>query len=143
MDHAPETQTVRLIVRYDGTGLSGWQRQRGVPTVQELRSIDGFKRRQARAYQAEWLAALDRVANLPTSELPPVDLIIRTSGKLRTNNFLLWASSHAQFYTTPALWTEFTRAELLTALRSVSANRAAGPDSVPGSDSSEPSDNGE
>ncbi len=35
MDHAPETQTVRLIVRYDGTGLSGWQRQRGVPTVQE------------------------------------------------------------------------------------------------------------
>ncbi len=27
--------TVRLIVRYDGTGLSGWQRQRGVPTVQE------------------------------------------------------------------------------------------------------------
>jgi tRNA pseudouridine38-40 synthase len=27
--------TVRLIVRYDGTGLSGWQRQRGVATVQE------------------------------------------------------------------------------------------------------------
>ncbi len=27
--------TLRLIVRYDGTGLSGWQRQRGVPTVQE------------------------------------------------------------------------------------------------------------
>lgn len=27
--------TVRLIVRYDGTGLSGWQRQRAVPTVQE------------------------------------------------------------------------------------------------------------
>lgn len=27
--------THRLIVRYDGTGLSGWQRQRGVPTVQE------------------------------------------------------------------------------------------------------------
>ncbi len=35
MDHAPETQTIRLIVRYDGTGLSGWQRQRGVATVQE------------------------------------------------------------------------------------------------------------
>ena len=31
----PPTQTIRLLVRYDGTGLSGWQRQRGVPTVQE------------------------------------------------------------------------------------------------------------
>lgn len=27
--------TIRLIVRYDGTGLAGWQRQRGVRTVQE------------------------------------------------------------------------------------------------------------
>jgi tRNA pseudouridine38-40 synthase len=31
--------TLRLIVRYDGTGLSGWQRQRGVETVQESLEI--------------------------------------------------------------------------------------------------------
>ena len=44
----------------------------GVPTERELRSIDGFKRRQARTYQSEWLAALDRVAELPKSKLPPL-----------------------------------------------------------------------
>ncbi|WIY81401.1 HRDC domain-containing protein [Propionimicrobium sp. PCR01-08-3] len=43
-----------------------------VPGVRELRLVDGFKRRQARAHQANWLAALDRVAQLPKNELPPV-----------------------------------------------------------------------
>ena len=61
-----------------------------------------------------------------TRDLPPVDLIIRTSGELRTSNFLLWESTHAEFYTTAALWPEFTRAELYAALRSVSSGRAAG-----------------
>ncbi|MFT3754943.1 MAG: polyprenyl diphosphate synthase [Pseudoxanthomonas sp.] len=65
-----------------------------------------------------------------TGELPPVDLIIRTSGELRTSNFLLWESTHADFYTTPALWPEFTRAELYAALRSVSASRATAPAEV-------------
>lgn len=41
-----------------------------LPTVRELRRIDGFKRRQARAHQSEWLAALERVAELPKSQLP-------------------------------------------------------------------------
>ena len=68
-----------------------------------------------------------------TSDLPPVDLIIRTSGELRTSNFLLWESTHAEFYTTAAPWPEFTRAELYSALRSVSSGRAAGPRPGPGS----------
>jgi undecaprenyl diphosphate synthase len=56
-------------------------------------------------------------AHLSTAELPPVDLIVRTSGEQRTSNFLLWESAHAQFYTTQALWPDFGRADLLVALR--------------------------
>lgn len=41
-----------------------------VPSPAELRRIVGFKRRQARQYESTWLAALDRVAALPRSELP-------------------------------------------------------------------------
>ena len=31
-------------------------------------------------------------------DLPPVDLLIRTSGELRLSNFLLWQSAYAEFY---------------------------------------------
>lgn len=43
-----------------------------VPTVRELRGIDGFKRRNARQQQDAWLAAMARVAELPANQLPPL-----------------------------------------------------------------------
>lgn len=55
-------------------------------------------------------------AAMQTADLPKVDLIIRTSGERRISNFLLWEGVHARFYTTPCLWPDFNRAELLRAL---------------------------
>lgn len=43
-----------------------------VPTRDQLRRIDGFKRRTARQYETSWLRALERVAELPSKELPPL-----------------------------------------------------------------------
>ncbi len=37
-----------------------------------LRTIDRFNRREARRFESSWLAAIQRVAALPRSELPPV-----------------------------------------------------------------------
>ncbi|GAA1373346.1 HRDC domain-containing protein [Luteococcus sanguinis] len=51
-------------------GLVG--RPPAVPTKEQMRRIDGFKRRTARQYENNWLAALERVAELPARELPPV-----------------------------------------------------------------------
>lgn len=42
-----------------------------VPSPGELRNVIGFKRRSARAHQDAWLAALERVAKIPNSQLPP------------------------------------------------------------------------
>jgi undecaprenyl diphosphate synthase len=55
-------------------------------------------------------------AAMQTSDLPPVDLIIRTSGERRISNFLLWEGVRALFYTTPCLWPDFQRRELYQAL---------------------------
>jgi undecaprenyl diphosphate synthase len=49
-------------------------------------------------------------------ELPPVDLMIRTSGEARISNFLLWEGVGAQLYVTPTLWPDFGADELARAL---------------------------
>ena len=33
---------------------------------------------------------------LPTAALPPLDLLVRTSGELRISNFLLWEAAYAE-----------------------------------------------
>lgn len=44
---------------------------------------------------------------LDTADLPPVDLIIRTSGEQRLSNFLLWQAAYAELWFTPTLWPDF------------------------------------
>ena len=45
---------------------------------------------------------------LDTHGLPDPDLVIRTSGELRTSNFLPWQAAYAEYEFTPHLWPEFT-----------------------------------
>ena len=46
---------------------------------------------------------------LYTRGLPPVDLLIRTSGEERLSNFLLYQCAYAEFVFVPELWPDFTR----------------------------------
>ncbi len=54
---------------------------------------------------------------LYNSELPPVDLLIRTSGEYRISNFLLYQCAYAEFYFTKTLWPEFTKEEFFFAIK--------------------------
>jgi tRNA pseudouridine38-40 synthase len=83
--------TIRLIVRYDGAGLSGWQRQRGVRTVQaELEAaaaamagapvrVHGAGRTDAGVHALAQVASFHTAASIPergwllglNSRLPP------------------------------------------------------------------------
>ena len=55
-------------------------------------------------------------AELDTADLPPLDLLIRTSGEVRLSNFLLWQAAYAEMWFTPVLWPDFTPAHLDEAL---------------------------
>jgi undecaprenyl diphosphate synthase len=48
--------------------------------------------------------------------LPPLDLLIRTSGEHRISNFFLWEIAYAELYFTPKLWPEFGREDLMDAI---------------------------
>ncbi|HEY8210679.1 MAG TPA: polyprenyl diphosphate synthase [Myxococcaceae bacterium] len=49
----------------------------------------------------------DFEALLSTRDLPPLDLVIRTSGEHRISNFLLWQSAYAELVFTEVLWPDF------------------------------------
>ena len=51
-------------------------------------------------------------------DVPDPDLVIRTSGELRTSNFLLWETAYSEFYFTDVLWPDFSEAEFDRALES-------------------------
>jgi len=49
----------------------------------------------------------DFEALLSTADLPPLDLVIRTSGEHRISNFLLWQLAYAELVFTEVLWPDF------------------------------------
>ena len=50
--------------------------------------------------------------HLYTSVLPPLDLLIRTSGEVRVSNFLLWQSAYAEMLFMDVLWPDFSEDHL-------------------------------
>ena len=73
--------------------------------------------RAARAAAAQGeINAASIEANLDTADLPPLDLLIRTSGEQRLSNFMLWQAAYAELWFTETLWPDFNKDELAAAL---------------------------
>jgi undecaprenyl diphosphate synthase len=62
-------------------------------------------------------------AELQTTGLPELDLLIRTSGEIRLSNFLLWQAAYAELSFTPVLWPDFDEAALRSALGDFAARQ--------------------
>ena len=64
-------------------------------------------------------AAIDEArlgTEMMTSDLPELDLLIRTSGEKRLSNFLLWQAAYAELVFTDTLWPDFDEDALRAAL---------------------------
>lgn len=46
------------------------------------------------------------------NDLPPIDLLIRTSGEYRISNFMLWQMAYAELYFTDTLWPDFDEKQM-------------------------------
>ncbi len=65
------------------------------------------------------VSAIDEAAidhELDTAGLPPLDLMIRTSGEQRLSNFLLWQAAYAELLFVDTLWPDFDGAALAEAI---------------------------
>jgi len=79
-------------------------------------SLDEIARAAAKAAQSGAVTAEGIAAHLDTADLPPLDLLIRTSGEVRLSNFLLWQAAYAELYFTDVLWPDFTADHLQQAM---------------------------
>ena len=79
-------------------------------------SQDEIARAAAKAAAKGTITPESIEAELDTAGLPPLDLLIRTSGEVRLSNFPLWQAAYAEMVFTDTLWPDFTPDHLCAAL---------------------------
>ena len=88
------------------------------------------RRRAPRSRSSRTILDVEHIAeHLYTKGQPDPDLVIRTSGEQRLGGFLLWQSTHSEFYFCEAYWPDFRRVDFLRALgRTPSASAGSASD---------------
>jgi len=55
--------------------------------------------------------------HLYAPEIPPVDMIIRTSGERRLSNFMLWRAAYSEFMFMKKMWPDMTKDDVATIIK--------------------------
>lgn len=116
---SPDARTPKYVQRAIHKAIADTAANRGMLLTvafdygarQEL--IDAVRRVRAEGGDLTPAAITD---HLYLPELPPVDVLVRTSGEQRVSNFLLWQSAGAAMYFTPTAWPDFGQPDLDAAL---------------------------
>ena len=74
--------------------------------------VEAIKQLAAGGMPVSEITAEQISSQLRQNGVPPVDLIIRTSGEQRLSNFMLWQAAYSEFMFTPTKWPDFSVEEL-------------------------------
>jgi len=58
--------------------------------------------------------------NLYVPELPPIDIIVRTSGEKRLSNFMLWRSAYSELMFLDQMWPDMTKKDVTAIMKEYS-----------------------
>ncbi|MFB7470012.1 polyprenyl diphosphate synthase [Kitasatospora sp. NPDC056184] len=103
----PARMTVNLAIGYGG--------RREIVTAVRAALAHTIQHGATAAEAAEHLTP-EQITRQIGNGRPEPDLIIRTSGELRSSGFLLWSAADARWWFTPTLWPDFDRRHLRRAL---------------------------
>jgi undecaprenyl diphosphate synthase len=106
---ANEKMTLTLALSYGG-------RESIARAVRRMAEDVATGTLEASAIDAERVSAY-----LPTCRLPPLDLLVRTSGEQRISNFMLWELAYAELLFVDVMWPDFRRQHLYAALETYAA----------------------
>ena len=134
-----DEKNVCIRILGDVVGLPDAQREAVISAMERTKDNTGLKLNIALNYGghaeltraakliaqdvAEGKLTVDQITDqtiedhLYTAGIPNVDLLIRTSGEMRTSNFLPWQLAYAEMIFDPAYWPDFDRAHYLNDLR--------------------------
>jgi undecaprenyl diphosphate synthase len=79
--------------------------------------IDAVNRLRASISNTKKVTAQIFEQFLYTPDVPPCDLIVRTSGEQRLSNFMLWRSAYSELMFVKKSWPEMTKADVTSILK--------------------------
>lgn len=75
----------------------------------QLEIVDAVKKIVHSGVDAEEITEKMIADNLYSPEVPPIDIIVRTSGEQRLSNFMLWRAAYSEFLFLEKNWPDMTK----------------------------------
>jgi undecaprenyl diphosphate synthase len=82
--------------------------------------VDAVKKIVQSGVKAEDVDTELVAANLYEPEVPPMDVMVRTSGEKRLSNFMLWRAAYSEFIFLDKMWPEMTKDDVTAIIKEYS-----------------------